>query len=78
MDYIDDKPYIITRLPVPDLSNISCPRCNSTNIIRVNSYHRIIKDLGSKTRRKFMEFESIHLKCKSCLSIFQVERDEII
>ena len=25
-----------------------------------------------------MEFESIHLKCKSCLSIFQVERDEII
>ncbi|MHA1310824.1 MAG: hypothetical protein ACTSWR_09125 [Candidatus Helarchaeota archaeon] len=25
-----------------------------------------------------MEFESIHLKCKSCLSIFQVVRDKIV
>ena len=78
MDPIDDKPYVIARQPAPDLTNISCPKCNSTNIIRVNSYPRIIKDLGTKTRRKFVEFESIHLKCKSCLSIFPVERDEII
>ena len=78
MDNIDDKPCVITRLPAPDLSNISYPMFNSNNIIRVNSQPRIIKDLGAKTRRKFVEFESIHLKCKSCLSIFQVVRDEIV
>ena len=78
MNYIDDKPYIIKKLPPPNLSNISCPNCNSSNIIRINSYLRTIKDLGTKNTRKFVEFESIHLKCKSCLLIFQLKQAEIV
>ena len=78
INYINGKPYIIKKLLPPDLSNISCPNCNSSNIIRINSYPRIIKDLSTKTLRKFVEFESIHLKCKSCSLVFQLKREGIV
>jgi len=73
----NEKSHEIVRLPEPDLRNIPCPACKSTDIIRANSYLRKIKELGTKYVRKFVEFESIHLKCNSCGAIFPLERDEI-
>jgi hypothetical protein len=44
----------------------------------VNRYARKIPDLGTKTVRKFIEFNSIHVKCNLCSRIFLVKRKNII
>ncbi|MHA1783982.1 MAG: hypothetical protein ACTSVE_02170 [Candidatus Helarchaeota archaeon] len=73
-----EKPHETRELPEPNLTDISCPTCKSVNIKRTNSYLRKIKDLGTKTVRKFVEFESIHLKCNSCHDVFPLEREGIV
>ena len=74
----EEKLHETRELPEPNLKNISCPTCKSLNIKRANSYLRKIQDLGTKTLRKFVEFESIHLKCNSCNDIFPLEREGIV
>jgi len=72
------KPVEVIQLPTPNLELIGCPHCKSQDLIRTNSYQRTIKDLGARIVRKFVEFESIHLKCKSCQTPFPLERDGIV
>lgn len=78
MRNITEKPVEIVQLAIPNLDEICCPECKSYDIILTNSFLRTIKDLGTKTLRKFVEFESIHLKCKSCTATFPLERDGIV
>ncbi len=78
MSNINEKPVEIIQLPTPNLNELCCPTCKSQDIILTNSFLRTIKDLGTKTLRKLVEFESIHLKCKSCTAIFPLERDGIV
>ena len=73
-----EKPFEVIQLPDPDIKSLTCPNCKSNKIIYNNSYSREIPDLGTKTVRKFVEFESIHYKCNSCSEIFYLERDGII
>ncbi|MHA1381962.1 MAG: hypothetical protein ACTSRG_26625 [Candidatus Helarchaeota archaeon] len=72
----NEKTHEVIRLPEPNLRNPSCTTCGSRDIIRANSYLRRVKELGTKRMKKFVEFESIHLKCNSCDAIFPLERDE--
>ena len=78
MSHENKKPVEIVELPAPNLQKVLCPSCKSQDLIRINSFWRKVKDLGTKSRRKFIEFETIHLKCKSCTTIFPLERDEIV
>jgi len=78
MSHESKKPVEIVELPAPNLQQVLCPNCKSQGLIRINSFWRKVNDLGTKSRRKFIEFESIHLKCKSCATIFPLERDEIV
>jgi hypothetical protein len=78
MRTISEKPVEIVQLSPPNFNKLSCPNCKSQNIIQANSFLRTIKDLGTKNLRKFVEFESIHLKCNSCTAIFPLERDGIV
>ena len=73
-----EKDEEIIQLPVPDFGKIVCPHCKSREIIRNHSRWRRVADLGTKRVRKFLEFESIHFKCKSCSQIFRFEREEIL
>jgi hypothetical protein len=78
MTNLSEKLVEINQLPTPNLNNISCPYCKSKDLIQINSFWRTIKDLGTKALRKLVEFESIHLKCKSCATIFPLEREGIV
>lgn len=78
MDEKTEKDKEIIQLPEPDLSKIICPHCESPKIIRNHSRWRWVADLGTKSVRKFLEFESIHLKCKSCSKIFHLKREKIL
>jgi len=78
MSHESKKPVEIVELPGPNLQKVLCSNCKSRVLIRINSFWRIVKDLDTKSRKKFMEFETIHLKCKSCATIFPLERDEIV
>ena len=73
-----EKDEEIIQLPGPDFGKIVCPHCKSREIIRNHSRWRRVADLGTKRVRKFLEFESIHFKCKSCSQIFRFEREEIL
>ena len=73
-----EKSVEIVPLQVPNLKQVTCPDCKSQDVIRINSFWRKVKDLGTKSLRKFVEFESIHLKCNSCSTTFPLERDGIV
>jgi transposase-like protein len=73
-----EKPVEIIQLSAPNLKEVVCPDCKSQDLIRINSFPRKVKALGTKAVRKFVEFESIHLKCKSCATTFPLEREEIV
>jgi len=73
-----DKPQEIIQLDAPNLEDINCPYCKSRNIKRISWHLRKIPDLGTKTTRKFIKFESVYLKCNSCSKTFYFERDGIL
>jgi transposase len=74
----NEKRIEVTQLADSDLQILRCPCCNSNDLKRSHSHQRTIPDLGTKEVRKFLEFESIHLQCKSCNKIFPFQRDGII
>ncbi|MHA1799551.1 MAG: hypothetical protein ACTSVY_13980 [Candidatus Helarchaeota archaeon] len=59
-----------------NLENLSCPLCNSLDIVRNGSYIRDIQDLGSIHEKVVIRLESVTLKCKSCENIFHHELEE--
>ena len=73
-----ERPVKIVQLPEPDMGELVCPYCESSGIVRSHSRWREVLDLGTKHIGKLLEFESIHLKCKSCTKIFPFEREEIL
>lgn len=73
-----EHPCQMIQFPEPDLQTLPCPYCNSKDLIRSHSRWRTIPDLGTKQVRKFLEFESIHLKCKVCSAIFPFQREGIL
>ncbi|MHA1146355.1 MAG: hypothetical protein ACTSRW_16585 [Candidatus Helarchaeota archaeon] len=60
------------------LREISCPHCNSRDVVRINSYIRDVQDLGGVHRQKLLRFESITLKCKSCGKNFHLENEKVL
>ena len=78
MEKYEEKLLEIIQLPPPDFGKLLCPYCNSNNLKRSHSRPRQIPDLGTKKVRKFLKFESIHIKCKGCLKAFHYEREGIL
>jgi hypothetical protein len=78
MNQDSEKPVEIRQLPEPDLKLLHCPFCNSSNLAINHSRRRTIADIGTKQVRKWLEFESLHLKCNACACIFPCKREEII
>ncbi|MHA1265923.1 MAG: hypothetical protein ACTSRS_11895 [Candidatus Helarchaeota archaeon] len=73
-----EKRIEIIQLSDINLQTLHCPFCNSKNLKKSHSYLRKIADLGAKDLRKFLELESIHIKCKSCGKIFPCQREGIV
>ena len=78
MEKNEEKSLEIIQLPPPDFGELSCPHCKSSDLKRSHSRPRQIPDLGTKKVRKFLKFESIHIKCMTCLKLFHYEREGIL